>query len=331
MRVLITGAAGQDGIILSTQLCRERHKIIGIIKPGGDPSLLMRYAPCVDVVECDLADGDGLRKLVMDFGPEQIFNLGGISSIMGSYENPEQTDLVNVGAIQALLDGMRLLSRKAGVAPRLVQAASGAVFESAKVAPQSETLALAPRTPYAHSKAKAIRLLRTARESGLFGVSAILYNHESPLRGEQFVTRKISRAVARIARGQLSVLELGDIGVERDWGWAPDYVRAMRLMATAEVPRDYVLGSGKSHRLTAFIRTAFRTVGIEDWRSFVTTSTAHKRPFDTTVLLGDSQLAYRELGWSHTIDFNQIVAIMVHHDLRLLDDPEYIWVIPEVV
>ena len=328
MRALVTGAAGQDGTILSAQLCREGHEVVGVVKPGTDVDELVRYAPCLEVVECDLADGDGLRALVTGVAPERIFNFGGISSIMESVNNPEMTIRVNVEAVQALLDGVQTLMRTSTVVPRLVEAASGTIFELADKSPQTEVSPFAPRTPYAHSKAEAIGLLNRAREKGVFAVSAILYNHESPLRGEHFVTRKITKAVARIARGQQTVLELGDIEVARDWGWAPDYVHAMRLMVAAEVPHDYVLATGISHRLTFFIRRAFEAAGIEDWRPYVVTAESHTRPVDTNILVGDSRAAYRELGWRHTVDFDHIAARMVEYDLQLLDDPLALWQIP---
>jgi GDPmannose 4,6-dehydratase len=169
-------------------------------------------------------------------------------------------------------------------------------------------------------------MLREARKSeGLFVTSAILYNHESPLRGEGFVTRKISMAVARIAAGEQSVLELGDIEVARDWGWAPDYVRGMQLMVGAGQPGDFVLATGISHRLSFFIDRAFAAAGIMDWSELVASTKVNQRVIDTNLLVGDSRRAYLELGWRHTVDFNSMAAMMVLFDTELLSDSKIDW------
>ena len=168
-------------------------------------------------------------------------------------------------------------------------------------------------------------LVDQARKDGLFAVCGILYNHESPLRGEQFVTRRVSMAVARIAAGLQQSLELGDIEVARDWGWAPDYTRAMTLMLRTDVPHDYVLATEISHRLSFFLTKAFAAVGIEDWRDFVVSSVDRKREVDTNLLVGNSTAAYRELGWRHTVGFDDMAAAMVRHDVALLADPNALW------
>lgn len=326
MRALITGAAGQDGTILATLLHRDNADIIGVIKPESDATLLRRYVPAITLVECDLADVDQLQRLVVDTRPDRIFNLGGISSIMESVNNPELTQQVNVAAVEAIVSGMRHLQSTGAVEPRLVEAASGTVFEGADRAPQTEQSAFSPSTPYARSKAAVVSMLREVRANeGLFVTSAILYNHESPLRGEGFVTRKITRGVARIAAGQQQSIELGDIEVARDWGWAPDYVRGMRLMLEADRPADFILATGISHRLNFFVKLAFRAVGIHDWQAHVDVTNAIARPVDTNILVGDSRAAYRELGWRHTVDFDHMAVAMVNHDVALLQDPNALW------
>ena len=178
------------------------------------------------------------------------------------------------------------------------------------------------------SKSEAMDLINAARDRGVFAVCGILYNHESPLRGEGFVTRRITMAVARIAAGLQDVVELGDIETARDWGWAPDYVRAMQLMVRADVPHDYVLATGISHRLAFFLQKAFQAAGIADWRSHVVSTTDRTRPVDTNILVGDSRAAYLELGWRHTVDFDSRAGIMVRHDMALLEDPDALWEIP---
>lgn len=328
MRVFITGVAGQDGTILAHLACREGAEIIGLVKPGHELMELERlklYAPRIQIVECDLSDQDTLKEIVIDSQPDHIFNFGGISSIVESINNPELTYAVNVGSVQGILAGMRELSLR-GEAPRLVAAASGTIFEGVDRSPQTEDTEISPDSPYARSKAEVIRMLRFARDSqGLFTTSAILYNHESPLRGEGFVTRKISMAVAKIAAGHQEILELGNIEVARDWGWAPDYVNAMRLMLAHDVPKDFVLATGISHRLSYFVEKAFLAAGIKDWQERVVSTEVNQRKIDTNLLVGDSRSAYIELGWRHTVDFDSIAAAMVTFDQKLLADPGALW------
>jgi len=326
MRVLITGAAGQDGTILSTMLEREGAEIVALVKPGTDVSAFQRYAPSAALVEVDLENDRELVSVVAEHAPHQIFNFGGISSIMESVNNPELTHQVNVVAVEAILEGVRQVQSRTSITPRLLAAASGTIFEGVDRSPQTESMIPEPQTPYAKSKTLVRDMLRTARnDQGVFAVSAILYNHESPLRGPGFVTRKISMAVARIAAGQQSQLELGDIEVARDWGWAPDYVTGMRLMVQADEPHDYVLATGISHRLSFFVAKAFAAAGIDDWQSCVLSSSDNTRPVDSNLLVGDSRAAYVQLGWRHTVDFDSMAAAMVNYDMALLQDPTLLW------
>jgi GDPmannose 4,6-dehydratase len=325
-RALVTGAAGQDGTILSTYLAREGVEVLGVVKPDTDVELYRRHAPSAAVLELDISDVDALHAATIEFAPDEIYNLGGISSIIESVNNPEQTVLINVGAVSTLLDAMRELAPVKKV--RLVEAASGTIFEGADAFPQNERTRRAPISPYAQSKVAAMDLVNAARDEGLHAVSAILYNHESPLRGEGFVTRRITMAVARIARGLQDTLELGDIEVARDWGWAPDYVRGMQLMLRADVPHDYVLATEISHRLSFFLDRAFMAAGIRDWQTYVVSTSDRVRSTDTNKLVGDSRAAYRELGWRHTVDFDSMAAEMVRHDMALLANPSTLWEIP---
>lgn len=304
--------------------------MLGLVKPqhnSVDVERLHRYAPGIEILECDLRDHDLLVSIISEYHPSQIFNFGGISSITESIQNPELTWEVNVGSVEAIISGIRDLTKKNSDShPKLVTAASGTIFEGVDRSPQNEGTEPSPHSPYAQTKSAVIQLLREVRSSeNLFLTSAILYNHESPLRGENFVTRKISKAVARIAAGQQSVLELGDIEVARDWGWAPDYVKAMRLMLTADRPADYVLATGISHRLSYFIKRAFTAVGIHDWSDLVVSTESNQRNTDTNLLVGDSRRAYLELGWRHTVDFDQMVTTMVEYDQLLLKDPNALW------
>jgi len=320
VRVLITGVAGQDGTILATQAAQAGEQVLGLVKPGTDAELLKRYVPNIHVAECDLGDHAGLRAAVRDFEPSQIYNLGGWSTVGDSWDHQDEVRHINVDSVAVLLEELSKIP-----AGRLFQASSAAIFEDTDAIPQTERTRRAPLTPYAKSKADAMALIDQARSEGLFAVSGILYNHESPLRGEGFVTRRVTMGVARIAAGMQDTLELGDLEVARDWGWAPDYVRAMRLMLEAAVPHDYVLATGISHRLSFFIARAFRAAGIPDWHRYVVSTSERKRKADTNLLVGDSRAAFVELGWRHTLDFDHIAATMVQHDIELLRDPDAVW------
>ena len=321
MRVLITGAAGQDGTILSTFLHREGTPVWGLIKPGTDPSRLRAYVPDITVLEVDMEDADAVHRLVLEVQPTHIYNFGGFTAPGESWEHAEEVQRINVDAVAAMLSAACELGEPA----RFFQASSSHIFEGTDRSPQNEGFELSPHSPYAKSKADALNLVRQYRdERGLFAVSGILYNHESPLRTQNFVTRKVSSAVAEIATGKRDILELGDIEVARDWGWAPDYVRAMRLMMQAPSPSDYVLATGISHRLSFFVEKAFAAAGIREWRAHVQ-SAGSDRPNDTNKMVGDSTRAYRELGWRHTVDFDSMAGEMVRFDMHLQDEPEALW------
>ena len=323
MRALVTGAAGQDGTILTTQLSRQGAEVVAAVKPGTDTMLLRRYAPGIEVAEVDLSDTDGLRALVRDVEPTEVYNLGGFTAPGESWDHQEEVRRINVDAVAALLDGVAQVP-----GARMFQASSASIFEGADMIPQTERSRRAPKSPYAQSKSDAMDLVNAARDHGVHAVSGILYNHESPLRGEGFVTRRITMAVARIAAGLQDVVELGDIETARDWGWAPDYVNAMQLMVRADVPHDYVIATGISHRLSFFLAKAFAAAGIDDWQQHVVSTSGRTRSVDTNMLVGDSRAAYLELGWRHTVDFDSMAGIMVRHDMALLDDPDALWQIP---
>lgn len=321
VQALITGVAGQDGTILATMLARRGAHVTGLIKPGTEKDRLLRYVPDMDVVEIDLEDADAIHSVILDGKPTHVWNLGGFTTPGESWGREDEVRRINVESVAAILAGIR----EAQAETRFFQASSSHIFEGTDRSPQNETSELSPVSPYARSKAEALSLVREARaEGGLFSVSGILYNHESPLRSDAFVTRRVSRAVARIARGMQDVVELGDIDVARDWGWAPDYVRAMILMLDADEPRDYVLATGISHRLSFFIQKAFAAAGITDWQPHVLSSSGD-RPSDTNKMVGDARAAYVDLGWRHTVDFDSMAQRMVAHDMVLLDDPDALW------
>ena len=322
VRVLITGAAGQDGTILATQLARQGADIHALVKPGTDTSQIRRYVPQATVIEADLSDAAAMRSIIDEVAPSEVYNLGGFTAPGESWNHPEEVQAVNVDAVRVMLERVETID-----GCRFFQASSASIFEGVDVIPQTERTPRSPKSPYAASKVEAMNLVDQARYHGVFATSAILYNHESPLRGLGFVTRRITMAVARIAAGVQDHLDLGDIEVARDWGWAPDYTRAMTLMLRADVPHDYVLATGISHRLSFFLDKAFQTMGIDDWQDLVRSDSDRIRATDTNLLVGDARSAYVELGWRHTVDFDDMARRMVRHDVALLENPDALWTI----
>ena len=322
MRALVTGATGQDGVILSSMLVARGVETVGLVKPGASVDQLIAYAPGVTVIEVDLADSDSLHSVVREIDPTHLWNFGGFTAPGESWDRAAEVQRINVDAVSAIIAALVGQAKPA----RFFQASSATIFEGSDRSPQIESTEMSPKSPYAQSKARSMELVREARSvSGLFACSGIFYNHESPLRGENFVTRKVSMAVARISAGLADSLELGDVEVARDWGWAPDYVRATMLMLEADVPKDYLLATGISHRLSFFVQKAFTAAQISNWRDYIVITAANTRPTDTNLMVGDSRAAYLDLGWRHTVDFDSMAAIMVAHDIALLSDPSAVW------
>ena len=329
MTVLVTGATGQDGIILSHFLRRDAADVAALVRPGADASQLLGYAPGVNLVECDLADHEELASVVRAIAPSKVFHLGGITSPMFSVDNDQLTWHVNVGSLMVLLECLEDLRKGTALEPRLLFACSGSIFEGSQKAPQNEDTPPVPMTPYAKSKAEGWRLIREARDSGLFASAAVLYNHESPLRGASFVTGKVAAGVARIASGIQDTLHLGALGARRDWGWAPDYVTGMLLMMEASRPDDWVLATGRARTVSDLLDAAFAAVGIENWNGMVTSDRGLMRDVDSTSLVGDSSRAQAELGWRMTKSFQEIIETMVRHQAALLEDSDALWQIPK--
>ena len=309
-------------MILASLLAASGVETVGLVKPGASAEQLLAYAPDIIVVEVDLIDPDALHSVVREVDPTHVWNFGGFTAPGESWDHAAEVEQINVDAVSAIIAA--LVGQ--GARARLFQASSATVFEGSDRSPQTETTEFSPKSPYAKSKARAMELVRDARSiHGLFACSGIFYNHESPLRGENFVTRKVSMAVARIAVGMSDSLELGDMEVARDWGWAPDYVRATMLILSADTPRDFVLATGISHRLSFFVSKAFAAAGISNWQDYVVSTASNTRAGDTNLMVGDSRSAYLELGWRHTVDFDSMAAIMVGHDMALLRDPGSKW------
>lgn len=322
-KALITGCTGQDGSYLSEFLLAKGYEVHGLKRRASsfntdrvdhifqdfhesDNRFFLHYA--------DLTDGSSLSSILHELEPDEIYNLGAQSHVKVSFEVPEFTaDVVALGTLR-LLEAVRLT----GVKCRFYQASSSEMFGSAPP-PQGEETVFHPRSPYACAKVFGHNITVNYRESyGIHASSGILFNHESPRRGETFVTRKITRAVARIKHGVQQKLFLGNLDARRDWGFAPDYVRAMWLMLQQETPDDYVIGTAEAHTVREFVELAFATAGL-DWREYVEVDPRYFRPAEVDYLLADTSKARRILGWEPTVTFKELVRIMVEADLLELE------------
>ncbi len=311
-RAFVTGISGQDGAYLAERLLAEGtevHALANAEEPLPD-------LPGVHLHQGDLAAIEETRRLVIDLTPDEIYNLAALSSVARSWEEPDLTASVNGAGAVALLESAWLSQEKSGHPVRFVQASSAEIFGEPRSAPQDESTPIQPVNPYGAAKAYAHLMVDVYRQRGLHAVSAILYNHESPLRPPQFVTRKITSTVAAIAHGRTETLTLGNLDARRDWGWAPDYVDAMVRAARADGARDYVVATGVSHSVREFVAAAFARAGIEDWEGLVQVDPEFLRPADPTELVGDATRARTDLGWSPTIAFDEIVGRMVDADLE---------------
>jgi GDPmannose 4,6-dehydratase len=318
VRALVTGATGQDGSYLVEQLLAEGAEVHALVREGaghpdagGLPAAVHRHAG-------DLTDGPALERLVAEVAPDEVLNLGGLSSVARSWAEPALTGQVSGLAVGHLLQACHDLQEAGGRTVRFVQASSAEVFGAAAQVPQDERTPVRPLSPYGAAKAYAHHLVGVYRSRGLHAVSCILYNHESPRRPETFVTRKITAGVARIAAGVQQELAMGNLDARRDWGWAPDYVQAMVLAGRAAEPGDFVVATGVAHSVRDFVAAAFRTAGVEDWERYVTVDPRFARPSDAPELVGDPTRAREVLGWTPTVTFDDVVARMVEHDLELV-------------
>ena len=314
-RALITGVSGQDGGYLADRLVAEGTEVHGVIRSMDDDARALRARlPEVVLHEGDLGDPAGLERLVLEIAPDELYNLAGISSVAQSWREPVLTGQVTGIAVAALLEAAARVPHEV----RVLQASSSEIFGNPAATPQDESTRIDPISPYGAAKAYAHRMAQLARGRGRFVATVILYNHESPRRPETFVTRKITAGAARIAAGLQDVLELGDLTVARDWGWAPDYVDAMIRAMRHDAPDDYVVATGESHTVAEFVEAAFAAAGLDDWRSRVRVNSDFIRPTEISQMRGDASRARELLGWAPTVSFSELVARMVEHDLELL-------------
>jgi GDPmannose 4,6-dehydratase len=326
-RALITGITGQDGSYLAELLYSKGYEVHGVIRRASqfntdridhlyiDPHtpgarLFLHYG--------DLSDGTVLRRILEAVRPEEVYNLGAQSHVRVSFDEPEYTaDIDALGTVR-LLECVRDYAQRVTADVRFYQAGSSEMFGAAP-APQSEATPFYPRSPYAVSKAAAHWFAINYRESyGLHISNGILFNHESPRRGETFVTRKITRAVGRILLGMQDHLYLGNLDARRDWGFAGDFVEAMWLMLQQDKPGDYVVATGVSYSVREFIQAAFGYVGL-DWERYIRFHPRYLRPSEVDILQGDASRARSVLGWKPRVDFHELVRMMVDHDVRLAE------------
>lgn len=326
-RALITGITGQDGSYLSELMLEQGYEVHGVIRRTStfntdridhiyeDPHsetarLFLHYG--------DLTDGTMLGRIIEQVQPHEIYNLGAQSHVRVSFDSPEYTaDSVGMGALR-LLEAVRDYQQRTGKEVRFYQAGSSEMFGKVMEVPQKETTPFYPRSPYACAKVFAHWQTVNYRESyDLFACNGILFNHESPRRGETFVTRKITRAVARIVAGQQKKLYLGNLDAERDWGYAKDYVRAMWLMLQQDQPDDYVVATGETHSIREFLDLAFGRAKL-DWNDFVEFDERYLRPTEVDLLIGDPTQTKQKLNWEPSVTFEGLVNLMVDADMRAL-------------
>jgi len=308
---LITGVTGQDGTYLSRALLSDDVEVHGLVRPGSTKPVEQGVNTHVG----DIADEKALVELVERLQPDELYHLAGQSSVAASWADPVDT-VRHTGEPTAAL--LHAVSEKSPHT-RFVLASSAEIFGRAP-APQTESTPIAPVSPYGAAKALGHHLVGGYRQRSLHASSCILYNHESPLRPERFVTRKITAAAARIARGHQDSLTLGNLDAARDWGWAPDIVEALRLAAAHSTPGDYVIGTGVLHTVREFVAAALTAAGIDDWESRIVVDESLLRPVDPPTQRADSTKAFTELGWRPTVDFAELVERMVQNDLAILDE-----------
>jgi GDPmannose 4,6-dehydratase len=318
---LVTGILGQDGPYLARLLLEKDYRVLGLLPRHSVQRFenleYLGIAGDVEYVTGDLADHASILHLVQALRPDELYNLAAQSFVGSSWEIPVQTTEVNSLGVLYLLDAIRTFSPKT----RFYQASTSEMFgNSHESGLQTERTPFHPRSPYAISKLYAHWMTVNYRESyGLFACNGILFNHESPIRGKEFVTRKITDGVARIKLGLSDAIALGNLDARRDWGFAGDYVRAMWLMLQGEKPDDYLVSTGETRSVRDFLDAAFRRAGIPDWSGHVTVDPRFKRPAEVFALHGKSSKAKDALGWEPEVSFEELVAMMVDADLKRLE------------
>lgn len=316
-RALITGITGQDGSYLAELLLSKGYEVFGLTRRTStvNNERIMHIQDKVNLIQGDLLDQSSLTAAIMEAKPSEVYNLAAQSFVKTSWNQPVLTGEFTALGVTRMLEAIRAVDSTI----RFYQASSSEMFGKVTETPQKETTRFYPRSPYGVAKVYGHYITVNYRESfGLFACSGILFNHESPRRGLEFVTRKISNAVARIKLGKQEKLELGNLGSERDWGFAGDYVEAMWRMLQQEEPDDYVIATGEKHSVREFVTLAFEAVGISDWEQYVVANKEEfMRPAEVDYLIGDYGKAKKILDWEPKTSFKQLVSMMVKADLEL--------------
>jgi GDPmannose 4,6-dehydratase len=312
-RALITGITGQDGSYLAELLLAKGYQVFGVVRRTSHHSYerIEHLLDRIEILPADLLDQHSLTVVMKETEPDEVYNLAAQSYVPTSWSQPVLTGEFTALGVTRILEAIRLAWPKA----KFYQASSSEMFGRAMETPQRESTPFYPRSPYGVAKCYGHWITVNYRESyGLYAVSGILFNHESPRRGIEFVTRKVTDAVARIKAGKATELPMGNLDARRDWGFAGDYVDAMWRMLQQPEPRDYVIGTGQTHTVQYLVETAFKYAGL-DWMKYVKLDPRFIRPAEVDTLLADPSLALKELGWRPTVTFEQLVAMMVDADL----------------
>lgn len=320
---LITGITGQDGLYLAELLLSKGYQVFGLLRGQNNPkaALLEELIPKVEVITGDLLDMSSLMRAMAVAQPDEVYNLGAVSFVAYSWKNARLTTDVTGGGVLNMLEAVRLYQEMSGKAVRFYQASSSEMFGKVQDVPQRESTLLWPRSPYGVAKVFGHYMTINYRESyGMHASSGILFNHESPRRGVEFVTRKVSQGVARISLGLQDHMKLGNLDAKRDWGFAGDYVEAMYLMLQQEEADDYVISTGETHSIRELLDVAFAAVGIDDWEPHVRLDAGLLRPAEVELLIGDSTKAREKLGWEPKMSFKELIETMVHSDVALQTD-----------
>jgi GDPmannose 4,6-dehydratase len=321
-RALITGITGQDGSYLAELLLDKGYEVFGVIRRLSAPNVwrIQHLLPKITLLQADLLDQLSLIRAVEKAEPAEFYNLGAMSFVPASWDQPMLTGEYNAQGVTRALEAVRSVNPKI----RFYQASSSEMYGRVREVPQTETTPFYPRSPYGVSKVFGHYITVNYRESyDLFTCSGILFNHESPRRGIEFVTRKVTDGVARIKLGLTDTLMLGNRDAHRDWGFAGDYVRAMWLMLQQDGPGDYVVATGKAHSVQELVEVAFAHVGL-DWQKHVGVDQRYLRPAEVDHLIGDPTKAHKELGWKPTVDFKGLVHMMVDADLARIESGQLI-------
>jgi GDPmannose 4,6-dehydratase len=316
-RALITGITGQDGRYMAQLLVEKGYDVVGMVRGQANPKIrmILDETPELELVEGDLQDLSSLIAAVEQVQPDEVYNLGAVSFVALSFRQPELTaDITGLGVLR-MLEAVRIVGG-ADNRIRFYQASSSEMFGKVRETPQTERTPFHPRSPYGAAKVFGHYITVNYREAyGLYACSGICFNHESPRRGLEFVTRKISNGVARIKLGLQDKITLGNIDAARDWGFAGDFCEAMWLMLQQETPEDYVIATGETHTVREFLELAFAAAGIDDWEGLVDTDARFTRPAEVDILTGDASRAVSRLGWKPRVAFPELVRMMVESDL----------------